>query len=221
MKKKYLEIVLDNLNPHPRPKPHLEQYTIGGKLASELLFSAWEDIRDNLVVDLGCGTGRLSIGAKLLGAGKVLGIDIDRETLECARENLKKLERIPVLKNLGVDLEEILKNVFFVEMDVKDIDRGYIGRYLEEGMKVVVIQNPPFGAQRKHADRIFLEKALEIGDVVYTIHNSATRDFVINYVKEKGRNITYIFETKFRIPRIYSFHTKRYVDIPVDIYRIE
>ena len=221
MKKKYLEIILDNLDPHPNPKPHLEQYTIGGKLASELLFFAREDIRDNFVVDLGCGTGRLSIGAKLLGARKVLGIDIDRESVECARENLRKLERIPVLKNLDVDLEEIRKGVFFLDIDVKDIDRSYIERYLENERKIVVIQNPPFGSQRRHADRIFLEKALEIGDVVYTIHNSSTRDFVINYVEEKGRSITHIFESRFRIPRIFTFHSKRYVDIPVDIFRIE
>lgn len=220
MKKKYLEIILDNLDPHPNPKPHLEQYTIGGKLASELLFFARGDIRDNFVVDLGCGTGRLSIGAKLLGARKVLGVDIDRESVECARENLRKLEKIPVVKNLGVDLEEILKSVFFINMDVKDIDSEYIKKYLDDEMEVVVIQNPPFGCQRRHADRIFLDKALEIGDVVYTIHNSSTRDFVINYVEGKGRNITHIFESRFRIPRIYSFHSKRCVEIPVDIYRI-
>ncbi|MBW9223608.1 METTL5 family protein [Methanothermococcus sp. SCGC AD-155-E23] len=221
MKKKYLEIVLDSLDPHPNPKAHLEQYTIGGRLASELLLFARGDIEGNFVVDLGCGTGRLAIGAKLLGAGKVLGIDIDRETVECARKNLKKLERIPVIKNLGVDLEEVFNTVLFLEMDVKDIDRSFIERYLEDEMKVVVIQNPPFGSQKKHADRIFLEKALEIGDVVYTIHNSSTRDFVINYIQEKGRKITHLFETRFRIPRIYTFHSKKYVDIPVDIYRIE
>jgi len=221
MKKKHLEIILDNLDPHPNPKPHLEQYTIGGKLASELLFFAGEDIKGNFVVDLGCGTGRLSIGAKLLGAGKVLGVDIDREAVECAKGNLRKLERIPLVKSLDVDLEEVCKGVFFLDMDVKDIDRSYIERFLEGDMRVVVIQNPPFGSQRKHADRIFLEKALEIGDVVYTIHNSTTRDFVIKYIEEKGRSITHIFESRFRIPKIFTFHSKRYVDIPVDIFRIE
>jgi len=221
MKKKHLEMILDNLDPHPNPKPHLEQYTIGGKLASELLFFARDDIRDNFVVDLGCGTGRLSIGAKLLGAGKVLGVDIDRESVECARENLRKLEKIPVSKNLDVDFEEIYKGVFFVDMDVKDIDRSYIERYLEDEGKIVVIQNPPFGSQKRHADRIFLEKALEIGDVIYTIHNSSTRGFVINYVEERGRSITHIFKSRFRIPRIFTFHSKKYVDVPVDIFRIE
>ena len=41
------------------------------------------------VLDVGCGSGILSIAADLLGAGDVLGIEIDPVAVEVSRENLK------------------------------------------------------------------------------------------------------------------------------------
>jgi len=215
MKKKHLEIILDNLKPYPRPKPHLEQYTIEGKLASEILFFAKDDIVDNFVIDLGCGTGKLAIGAKLLGAKKALGIDIDEETIETAKENVELVKN--KVEDFATSSDDL--DIVFLKMDVRDIDRSFLEE--NSNLKKVVIQNPPFGAQKKYADRVFLDKALEIGDVIYTIHNTPTRDFIINYVKEKGRIITNIFQASFRVPKIYDFHKKKSSDIPVDIYRIE
>ena len=40
------------------------------------------------VLDVGCGTGILSIAASMLGAGEVLGIDIDEEAVRAAEENI-------------------------------------------------------------------------------------------------------------------------------------
>lgn len=42
------------------------------------------------IMDVGCGTGILSIMARYLGAGEVLGIDIDPEAVRTARENVAK-----------------------------------------------------------------------------------------------------------------------------------
>jgi len=39
------------------------------------------------VLDVGCGSGILTIAARLLGAGRVLGVDIDPMAVETAREN--------------------------------------------------------------------------------------------------------------------------------------
>jgi len=226
MKKRHLEIILDSLKPHPKPKPHLEQYTMEGKLASEILFFAKEDILNNFVIDLGCGTGKLAIGAKLVGARKVLGIDIDKETVEVAEENAKSLITNNLINKLGIDITDYVDDIVFIQADVKDIDRNFINKYKPENtmnnkIKNIVIQNPPFGSQKKYADRIFLDKALEIGDIVYTIHNTPTREFIIEYVKNKGRTITNIFQANFRISKIYEFHKKKFLETPVDIYRIE
>ena len=207
IKRKHLEMILDSLKRHPNPKVDLEQYTIDGKLASDILFFAVNDFYGNVVIDLGCGTGRLAIGSKLLGAKRVIGIDIDRESIETAKENAK-------IANAEVE---------FYCMDIRDVDNEFLNRVLNEDrdLKKIVIQNPPFGAQKKHADRVFLDKALEIGDVVYTIHNYPTKDFVMKYVKDKGGKITHIYEASFRIPAIYEFHKKKVVNIPVVVFRIE
>lgn len=45
--------------------------------------------RDRKVLDIGTGSGILSIGAALLGASSVLGIDIDPLAVEIAKENVK------------------------------------------------------------------------------------------------------------------------------------
>jgi len=42
------------------------------------------------VLDVGCGSGILSVAAVLLGAGRVLGVDIDPMAVECARENAER-----------------------------------------------------------------------------------------------------------------------------------
>ena len=42
------------------------------------------------VLDLGCGTGRLALGASYLGAKDVVGVDIDRLAIKTASENSKK-----------------------------------------------------------------------------------------------------------------------------------
>ncbi|ABR55401.1 methyltransferase small [Methanococcus vannielii SB] len=207
MKKRHLEILLDELKPHPNPKAHLEQYSTEGNLASELLLFAEPDIKNSFLIDFGCGTGRFSIGAKLLGAKFAVGIDIDFETVETAKKNAESL-------NTSVD---------FFKLDIKDVNSNFFEERYEyfKNSKKVIIQNPPFGAQKKYADRIFLDKALEVGDVVYTIHNTATRDFLTNYIQRKNRKITNIFQANFRIPAIYEFHKKNALNIPVDIYRIE
>lgn len=41
------------------------------------------------LLDVGCGSGILSIGGALLGAGRVLGMEIDPDAVSVARENVK------------------------------------------------------------------------------------------------------------------------------------
>ena len=44
----------------------------------------------NSVLDLGCGSGILAIGAKMVGAGETLAIDIDPIAVEVAKENITR-----------------------------------------------------------------------------------------------------------------------------------
>ncbi|WP_457741494.1 METTL5 family protein [Thermococcus sp.] len=199
MKKKHLAILLSKLRGFENPKPYLEQYRTPGEVASNLLWLAYSfgDIKGKVVADFGSGTGVLAIGAKLLGARKVYAVEVDPEALKIARENAE---------NAGVELDFILANV-------SDFDK-----------KVdTVIMNPPFGSQKRHADRPFLLKAFEVSDVIYSIHLSKpeVRTFIQSFVTQHGFTITNRLTVSFEIPMQFHFHRKALERIPVDIYRFE
>lgn len=195
--KKKLEMALEKIDSFPNPNPQLEQYITPSEIASELLYNAYlkNDIEGKVVYDLGCGTGKFSIGASLLGAERVIGVDKDPLALETARKNTNMF---------GIG------NIEFIEEDVKDI----------KGKADTVIQNPPFGVQKNQADRVFLEKAFEIGDVIYTMHKSSTRDFIVSYINRLGGSISDSKTVEFALKKSYKFHKADIKRIKVDIYRI-
>ena len=206
-KKRKLQIILQKLREAKKPKPKLEQYFIPGNLAAEILNIAYlsKDIKDKSVLDLGCGTGRLTIGSALLGAKKVIGIDIDEEMLRIAKENVKLAEELS-----GKKIEEKIK---FIKMNAKEW----------KGKVDTVIQNPPFGIQTPHADRVFLERAIESGKKIYSLHRSyeKSREFLKRLIEKKGGKLERIMKFKFRIPYMFQFHRKPSVEYDVDLYIIK
>jgi putative methylase len=201
-RKRHLEMILQKIPPHKSPKVHLEQYTTPANIAADILWNAYSlgDIMDKKIVDLGCGTGILAIGAALLGAEKVIGIDIDPDTIKIAELQSSKF---------GVD--DITE---FISMDVQDVIQK----------ADTVIQNPPFGAQKagtKNADRLFIKKATEIAPVIYSFHIKETEEFVENFFDSLGGSTTYKFYYSFNIPKIYDFHQKEKINIDVVVLRIE
>ncbi|MGC9443989.1 MAG: METTL5 family protein [Candidatus Methanospirareceae archaeon] len=195
MKKRELEILLERVDDIEQPEVESEQYATPAPVAAELLFFAFShgDIADRVVYDLGCGNGILGIGAKLLGARAVVGIDRDEKALETARKNSLRLE---------VELD-------FMHCDIQEV----------EDPGDTVVMNPPFGAQRKnrHADRAFLEKALVIAPVVYSIHNAGSEAFIRHLLPTATIDR---FPVAFPLKRRFAFHQKDRKVIPVDIYRI-
>ncbi|MCD6444342.1 50S ribosomal protein L11 methyltransferase [Candidatus Bathyarchaeota archaeon] len=200
LKRKHLEIVLSKLRGHPSPSRLLEQYTIPADLAAKILTLAayrYDDIVGKVVFDLGCGTGRLAIGAALLGADYVIGLDIDRIALNVAKLNAYETE--------------VSNRVDWVLCDIA----------VFQGSCHTVLQNPPFGTGLRGADRVFLKKAMELGSVVYTIHKSETDGFIRRFVEDHGGSISAVFKALMTIPRIFPFHEKRVYKFEVYIYRIE
>jgi ribosomal protein L11 methyltransferase len=67
---------------------------------------------DIKVIDVGCGSGILSIAAIKLGAAKVLGVDIDEESVGSARENAE-VNGVGEALTLGVgSVQDILAGKF-------------------------------------------------------------------------------------------------------------
>jgi len=201
MKLKQLEMALQRLSGFPRPKAALEQYQTPAPLAARLLYHALMkgDIEGKRVVDLGCGTGMLAIGAALLGAESVTGLDIDEGALTVARENARLLDAEVTL--LPTDLRE-----------------GGCGERI--GACDTVVMNPPFGAQKAHADRPFIDCALSVADVTYSIFNAGSIPFVEAYTAQKAE-VTEKIGGAFPIKRTFAFHTKDVQEIEVEILRLK
>ena len=197
MKKQQLEIGLQKLAPLPRQSARLEQYATPADIAADMLWEAFTagDIEGRNVVDLGCGNGIFAIGAKMIGAKDVLGIDLDAEAVRVANENADAAQLI----------------VTFEEGDVTEI----------RGRFDTVLQNPPFGAQTKNADRAFIKKALELAPRAYSLHNEGTEEFVQQMVTALGGRAIPVKKYKFEIPYAFEFHRKPVETISVVLLRFE
>ena len=186
--------ILFNSPDFEKPIPELEQYSTPPDIAFEIIKKV--SSAGNLsgkIADLGCGTGRLAIGASILG-GKVTGFEIDETALDIATNYSEK-------NNL--DIKWICSAV---ENITEEFD--------------TVIMNPPFGSQRPGADRIFLEKALQISDQIWTIHMAETRSFIEKLVDERGGKIQMGYEFDFPIARSMPFHNKDVENQKAILYHI-
>jgi putative methylase len=130
----------------------------------------------------------------MLGGRYVVGVDLDARALEVAAANCKRL---------GLKVEWVLAEVGTL--------RGTVD---------TVVMNPPFGTKRPHADIEFLQTALRIGRVVYSIHKSSTRKHLERWFREYAQSAKRIMSTQMEIPHQFSFHRKKRAYVDVDIFRI-
>jgi ribosomal protein L11 methyltransferase len=85
---------------HQPPKPDAINIMLDPGLAfgtgthpTTALCLNWLDqaqVKNKIVIDYGCGSGILAIAAALLGAKKVIGVDIDPQALEATQANAKR-----------------------------------------------------------------------------------------------------------------------------------
>lgn len=186
------------------PRADLEQYRTPPELAATLVHTAdlHGDIEDRLIVDLGCGTGMLALGATLRGPSAVLGVDLDPSPLDIARENER---RIATTTPIG-----------WVRGDATRAPVCPSG-------PTTVVMNPPFGAQssNEHADRAFLNTAATLADVSYSIHNADSADFVEAFATDNAGTVTHAFGTEFALPHQFDFHDDDERTIDAEVFRIE
>lgn len=218
IRKLELETFLSKVKAHPSPKPSLEQYTIPSDVAATILHIAaytYDDLIGKTVLDLGCGTGRLAIGAAYLGAQHVVGVDIDKKAIKTAIKNSSMFNLKEKIEWVTADLDAV------------------------HGKFDTVLQNPPFGVQKRGADRKFLIKALQVGKKIYSLHKSLHKEksfmeklkkvkvmpvspspFIRRLTKENGGEIKATYAMLMKIPHMFPFHTKEKHEFIVELYVI-
>jgi len=194
MKKSQLAIKLSQVEEFQQPKISLEQYITPPQLASDILHTAWMqgDIEGRKVVDLGTGTGIFAIGAALLGAKKIVAVEKDEAAIEIAKGNAE---------SLGVKSE-----IRFVKADIEDFEENCD----------TVIMNPPFSVH-SDIDIGFIQKAVEIGESVYSVSHPGARKSIKDFVANSDHVLEALEEYEISLPPTYGFHTEENRETEIDV----
>jgi putative methylase len=200
--KKDLELVLERLNGFSEPSWELEQYATPSEIAADWVWNAAlkGDIRGRIILDAACGPGVLGVATLLMGARKVFFVDKCEGAVKICRENYEIIKKE----------YEIGKAVFVV------------GNICIFDSKVdVVLENPPFGTKEKHVDKLFLEKAFDVSNIVWSMHKLSTRRFVEAICRDYSFEITNKYEYMFPIKAVFKFHEKPVKSVEVGLWRME
>ncbi len=179
----------------PSPDPRREQVGTPPEAAATLLEAALarEDIAGRTVLDLGSGTGVLAIGAALLGARRVTGVEAEAGAIAAARANAEAT---------GVE----------VDWRLAEVER------VAERAETVVM-NPPFGAQTAHADRPFWDAAFASAERrIYAFALADSRSFIARRAVARGAKVEATVAVPWELPRTFRHHRKARVDLPVDLW---
>ena len=204
-KPKHLEARLQRLHTFSSPRDELEQYATPPHIAAHLLWNIeqeYGDVCGRSVLDLGCGCGTLALGCLLLGAEKVVGVDVDGGALELAAQNARELE-------LPLSL---------VRCDVTELTEAEVGGATFD----VAIMNPPFGtnrAGRLHVDTVFVQKALTFAETVYSLHKSSTRPYWQQQARALQANMEPVTQVRWNLENTLKYHKRKSLDIDVDLLR--
>ena len=182
----------------PQPSAPLEQVATPAEAAADLLVTLDRHfgLAGRSVLDLGCGTGRLSIGAALLGADPVIGVEVDAMLVPIARAAARTAKAV----------------VDFRVSDVAAWDRP----------ADVVVMNAPFGAQNRHADRPFWDRAFTLaGRSIGAFASSASRTFIARLALGRGAHVVEVEPVRWDLPRTFPHHRAATVRLAVDRWVIE
>jgi putative methylase len=184
------------------PVAALEQYHTPPDLAAHIVHVAdlQGDIEDRTVLDLGCGTGMLALGAALRSPDRAVGVELDADALGTARENER---RVGARANVAWT-------------------RGDATRLPLDPPPCTVLMNPPFGAQdgNEHADRAFLKTAADTARVSHSVHNAGSESFVESFAADNGGEVTHAFRAELELPRQFDHHSTDASVIDAEVFRI-
>jgi len=204
MSKAQLGIVLSRLKGFIQPKVRTEQYLTNPEIAADMIYGAYMAgyIDGKIIADFGAGNGILGLGAALMGAGKTYLIESESKAIGIINKNMDLLK-----SELG-DLFDQNKVVIF---------EGDVEKFSE---KVdLILQNPPFGTKKEHADKEFLAKAFELAGNVYTLHKTSTREFIIEFAFKNNFILKEAVDYRFRLKKSMGYHIKPSKIIEVTLFK--
>ncbi len=192
MKRSELVRRLAALPGFPEPDAAREQVATPAEEAADLLLDALarDDLEGRHLADLGSGVGTLAIGAAWLGAASVVGWEVDASAVAIARQ---------AAPGDGPVTFEVRP----VEPPGPAVD--------------TVVMNPPFGAQRAHADRPFWEAALTgARRAVYAFALPDSRTFIERRAVAHAARIEDRRTIDWRLPATFRHHRRPAVRLSVD-----
>lgn len=196
-------MTLSQLPPHPQRSAEMEQYATEGDFAARWISAINEagDIDEEThVVDLGAGNGILGIGLVLAGAAAATLIEVDGEAATAAKQGVRQL-------GLGERVE------------VKTIDLTSITKIPAEIQCDLIIMNPPWGFQKRGADRPFLELALRSeAEVIHLLH-AAQATHPPAMANDAGWQSEELLAGRFRLPAKHTHHRSRMKETEVKCWR--
>lgn len=186
------------------PQAALEQYPTPPALAAHVIHLAdlHDDIEGRTVLDLGAGTGMLTLGAALRGPARVVAVELDSGPLATAVENRRRVGTRTPIHWLQADATQLPLSI---------------------PEPVTVVMNPPFGAQdgQRGADRGFLSTVAGVASVSYSVHNAGSKEFIEAFAADNAGEVTHAFSAAFAVDNQFDHHDDEQREIDTEVYRIE
>jgi putative methylase len=201
--KSSLAIILSKLKTFDKPNIKLEQYSTDSEIAANIVWIMHmkNQLKEKVIADFGSGCGILGLACLILGAKKVYFIDIDNNSLEIINENIVFLK-----DEFDVNIKKT--NYEILNIDIKSFDK-----------KVdCVIQNPPFGTREKNQDKIFLLKAFELSNIVYSLHKTSTSKFIMGLGQKNNFNLIEKIDFNYPLKNTYKQHKSKIKIIEVSLF---
>lgn len=161
----------------------------------------YDEIENHSLIDLGIGTGMLSIASCLFGAEHIFGFDCDPDALQLCQANVKEFEF------------EFHSKIDLIQTDLRRVRLPIDFNRIRAD---TVIMNPPFGTKpfstskededefcSTGIDMHFLQHARHLArHSIYSLHKSSTREHILKKAKDWNMKMDVLAVMQFDISKL-------------------